>query len=1004
MPVDFLTVTQRQQFDIFPEKINEELLIKYFTLSDADFAVVPRTSSPHHRMRFSLLLCALRYLGFFPENLSTAPDKIIQFLKKQLNLSLESVINLEQYERRAQTRSDHQLAIEKYLKFKRATERHKQNLRIWLLDRAMEHDRPTLLLNMAINKLKQDKIVRPTIVSLERLVATTREQSRHKTYQYMLPLLFDTRKAFLDNLLLIDTEKGQTSLTWLRQQAFTNSPESILTTLSKIRFLRQHGVHEWDLSALNANRLKLLSRLGKHVTNQSLQRSVIEKRYPILIAFLYQVLAELTDEVVDLFDQCLSEAYSRSKTSLKKHQEKVSETTNEKLRLLETIGTVILDNQITDPELRHEVYRQIPAKELEEAITECKNLIRPEHDKYFDFLANRFSYIRKFAPHFLKDLKFCTSHKKLSLLHAVGILRQMNKESLKKVPIDAPTNFINSSWKHFVYNNGKVDRKYYELCVLWELRQTLRSGDIWVVGGRRYNNPESYLIPRTIWSNLRPETCQLLQLSEQASPRLSERQCQLDALLCKLSRNLPHDNKVKIENGGLVISPTEAEKEPESLKKLRQLITQRLPRIDLPDLLIEVNSWVPFINCFYHAANQKSNPKEVPLYLYAAILAETTNLGATAMSNISDLEYERIVWYKNWYIREETLVTARTMLVNFQHNLELAQHFGDGTFSSSDGRRVPVAVKTVNARSFVKYFAYERGLNIYSWTSNQYPQYGVNVVPPTMREATFALDAILDNETELDIKRHTTDTAGYTEIIFALFDLMGISFDPRIKNLGDQWLYRFDSSQTYKNIDSIIKGKFNVDLITEYWDDILRVAGSIKQGWVAASLFVTKLQALPQKSMLAKALQEYGKIVKSISILRYATNEAHRREIGIQLNKGEAVHDLQQFLHLAREGRLYDHHLEEQESHVGCLNLIVNAVVIWNTVYMNAVIAQLKHEGLEIKDEDLKHIAPSRHEHINPYGRYQFNMTNNLNGKLRPLRTVNWSTLEANVVSRNVKI
>ena len=119
-------------------------------------------------------------------------------------------------------------------------------------------------------------------------------------------------------------------------------------------------------------------------------------------------------------------------------------------------------------------------------------------------------------------------------------------------------------------------------------------------------------------------------------------------------------------------------------------------------------------------------------------------------------------------------------------------------------------------------------------------------------------------------------------------------------------------------------------LIHESWDDILRLAASLKKGWVTASLFISKLQALPRKSNLSKALQEYGKIAKTISILRYAISEDHRREISAQLNKGEAVHDLQQFLHLGREGRLYVRHLEEQENHFGCLNLLINIVMILN--------------------------------------------------------------------------
>ena len=170
---------------------------------------------------------------------------------------------------------------------------------------------------------------------------------------------------------------------------------------------------------------------------------------------------------------------------------------------------------------------------------------------------------------------------------------------------------------------------------------------------------------------------------------------------------------------------------------------------------------------------------------------------------------------------------------------------------------------------------------------------------------------------------------------------------------------------------------------------MLRLAASLKKGWVSASLFISKLQALPRKSTLAKTLQEYGKVPKTISILRYAISENHRREISTQLNKGEAVNDLQQFLHLGREGRIYARQAEEQENHFGCLNLLINIVIIWNTVYMAEIIDQLKREGYNINDEDLKHLSPVRHGHINPYGKYKFDLSNPFKGRLRPLRNIN---------------
>lgn len=985
-PLGFLTEDQRNQLNNYPETIDDNDLIKYFLLSETDFSIVPVRSPGYSRFGFTLLLCSLRWLGFVPEDLSLMPELAKRFIVRQLKLEEPLLADLNQYGNRAQTKSDHLLVIEKHLGFHKFNDADLQYLTNWLLAQAMEHDRPIVLLRFIIDKLKQDKITRPPLALLERLVGAAREQARQKTYQLLSEVLSNNCKSALDNLLEIDKTKGKTLLTWLRQRSVSNSPESICQTLAKICYLEEFGVNKWNLSNLNFNRLKFLSRLGKTSTNQALQRSVIEKRYPILVAFVFHALEELIDEVIELFDQSLSQAYTRSKNSLKKHQEQVQEDINEKVRLLKTIGSIILDETISDSLLRHELYEKVTLDKLRLAIDDCGKLMRPENDKGLDYFVNRFAYLRQYTPEFLRQLKFQSSQDNDPVLEAVKILKNMNDSGVRKVPNDAPTDFINNSWGYYVFRGDKLERSYYELCTLWELRHRLRSGDIWVNGGRRYNNPEHYLIPKQQWAKMKDEVCELLQIQQNSEDRILQRKLEVNELLRQLNSQIAKDPKIKIVNKQLVITPLEAEEEPESLKKLRELITDRLPQVGLTDIVMEVNYWLNLVECFHHAGNQTPNEEEFQIYLFAAILSEATNIGAEAMAIAADLDCERIIWYKNWYLREETIEAARNRLVNFQHEQILAKHFGDGTFSSSDGRRIPVAVKTRTAKAFVKYFGYETGLNFYSWTSDQFSQYGGKVTSPTMREATLVLDAILDNETELNIERHTTDTAGYTEIIFALFDLLGLRFDPRIRNIGDQRLYYIGDKPGYANVAEILSDPIKTKLIADNWDEMLRLAASLKKGWVTASLFISKLQAMPQKSNLAKALQEYGKISKTISILRYALSEQHRMEITTQLNKGEAIHDLQQFLHLGREGKVYARQPSEQETHFGCLNLLINMVIVWNTVYMAEAVYDIESKGIEVNDNDLKHLSPARRAHINRYGKYIFNKDKAFKDNLRPLR------------------
>ena len=156
---------------------------------------------------------------------------------------------------------------------------------------------------------------------------------------------------------------------------------------------------------------------------------------------------------------------------------------------------------------------------------------------------------------------------------------------------------------------------------------------------------------------------------------------------------------------------------------------------------------------------------------------------------------------------------------------------------------------------------------------------------------------------------------------------------------------------------------------------------------VTASLLISKYHAMPKQNTLVKALQEYGRLIKTVFILRYLGSEEYRRTINAQLNKGEALHALRKFLFVANEAQIRKRHAEDQLNQAACLNLVTNAVVVWNTVYMWEVVRELKREGQQVQDEDLKHLSPARFEHINVFGKDSFPVREELARKeLRPLR------------------
>jgi len=150
------------------------------------------------------------------------------------------------------------------------------------------------------------------------------------------------------------------------------------------------------------------------------------------------------------------------------------------------------------------------------------------------------------------------------------------------------------------------------------------------------------------------------------------------------------------------------------------------------------------------------------------------------------------------------------------------------------------------------------------------------------------------------------------------------------------------------------------------------------------------LQEYPRQNRLTRLLKEHGRLAKTIHALRYLESEAYRRRIGRQLNKGEKLHDLRRWLMFGGDGKIRRKQEEAQTCQAGCLNLMTNAVVVWNTLYMQEAVRQMDSgEGDPLEDERLRHLSPARFEHVNRYGRYRFDIEEEAGRTgLRPLREV----------------
>lgn len=282
-------------------------------------------------------------------------------------------------------------------------------------------------------------------------------------------------------------------------------------------------------------------------------------------------------------------------------------------------------------------------------------------------------------------------------------------------------------------------------------------------------------------------------------------------------------------------------------------------------------------------------------------MAMGTNIGLTKMAEATpDISYSQMVNAMQWRLHEDALTRAQATLVNFQHRLSLASYWGDGTTSSSDGMRVPIGVSSLHADSNPHYGT-GKGATIYRFTSDQFSSFYTKVINTNARDAVHVIDGLLHHESDLCIEEHYTDTAGYTDQVFGLSHILGFHFAPRLRDLADSKLYFIGQSSDFPRLESILRGKINTKIIQENYDDVLRLAHSIREGKVSGSLIMGKLGSYARQNKVATALREMGRIEKTIFILDYISNEALRRRIQRGLNKGESMNSLVRALCLENE-------------------------------------------------------------------------------------------------------
>lgn len=327
----------------------------------------------------------------------------------------------------------------------------------------------------------------------------------------------------------------------------------------------------------------------------------------------------------------------------------------------------------------------------------------------------------------------------------------------------------------------------------------------------------------------------------------------------------------------------------------------------------------------------------------------------------------------NKHATAEKIMRASTEVINAFAQLDVASVWGDGRTAAADGTQIDTWDDNLLAESHIRYGGY--GGIAYRHISDTYIALFSHFIPCGVWEAVYIIEGLLKNDSDLQPDTIHADTQGQSLPVFGLVALLGFDLLPRIRDWKDLTLYRPDATTRYTHIDSLF-GDAGIDwaLIETHWPDLMRTVISIREGRLSSVTLLRRLGNHSRKNRLYRAFRELGRVVRTITLLRFLSDPELRDQITAITNRVESFHKFSDWLAFGSEMIGYNDP-EQQEKIIKFNELLANIVIYSTACDITAAANELAAEGHHIDTDDLATISPYITKTIRRFGDYVLNLT-----------------------------
>lgn len=942
------------------------------------------TRTPHGRIGIAVLLKFFQNHGYFPVHREEVPFDAIEYIGSQIGVPAASWIDLEWD---GPTIKRLRANIRKWLGYREATIADLKRLKLWLInDIIVYEDRLDRLREIIRERCKTLHIELPSQKQLLRMIRSALQEHEkrfcNKIYKSLEPATIEAMSALLEVNPSMEDEADWTIWQDLKAEPGKASLVSVKKASARLCYLREVGLPDQlfkDVPPI------FVARYAKRAAVEEpfeLRRHAAPLRFTLMSAFLNRRAQDLTDHLVDLLIEIVHKMGKKAERRIDAGLGEVLQKAAGKMAKLYRIAKAAVD----EPKgtIEEVIFPAAPQKWLLTFIQEVENA-SVYKGKVRTSLQRSYRYhYRRMVPEILNILDFrCTNANYQPVMQALEFIKANFEHKGATYPkgIQPPLKgVVPADWLPLVVEDegepSRINRVAFEICALKALRERLRCREIWVVGSRRYRDPEEDL-PQDFENR---KTAYYSDLGIPLDPKTFTAALREEMIthLIRLDAQLPNNPKVKIiskKNGYRIsITPFEAQADPENLVKLKQEVNFRWPGTGLLEVVKETDLRVNFSR-FLRSGTERSHLDKATLWrrLLLCIFGLGTNTGIKSMESQPEVAYKDLLYVRRRFLSVEGLRQAIAQVVNETLAIRSPQIWGETTTAcASDSKQFGAWDQNLLTEWHLRYGG--RGVMVYWHVEKNAACIYSQLKRVSSSEVAAMIQGVLRHCTEMEIDRQYVDSHGQSAVAFAFCRLLGFELMPRIKGINRQKLCKVQAGQSFPNLDPIMALRpINWELIEEQLDTMVKHAAALKLGMADAESLLRRFTRNNAQHPAYKALTELGKAIKTIFLCRYLASEDLRREINEGLNVVESWNSTNGFIFYGNGAELATNRQENQEISLLCLHLLQASLVYVNTLMIQKILVEPTwYEQMTVRD--LAALSPLMTQHINPYGRFELDM------------------------------